>query len=113
MKNQNFINILLCVLLFLSCILTIACNEEDKMTSEEEIRNLIRKELPVGSSSNEIELFFKEHKIVFGYDKYANKYHGLIKVGSVSPWSNKKISIHIYVDDKKRFVREEVIVFLK
>jgi hypothetical protein len=99
--------------LLLITSLTIACTEEDKMTSEEEIRTLIRKELPVGSSSHEIESFFLNHKIEFGFDKYAMAYQGVIKRGSVAPWLDKKICIDIYVDEKKRFVREEVIVFLK
>ena len=64
----------------------------------------INKELPVGSSSAAIESFFERHQIVYGWDRISCEYQGVIR--RVGPF--RGISITVYVDSQRRFVRAEV-----
>ncbi len=69
---------------------------------------MINNELAVGSSSQDIEQFFKTHDLPFSYDKYAKKYHSIIRNVSPDPKVDQAIDIDLYVDDEKKFTKEEV-----
>ena len=90
-----------------------SCKEDSKVLTEEELRTYIKAELSVGAGSDKIENLFRNHNIVYSYDAYAKKYQGIIRIKSLTPWSNPKLSIEIYVDEEKRFLRADIIKFLK
>lgn len=86
---------------------TLACGGGDQVTTEK-VRMMIKNELAVGSSSQDIEQFFKTHNLVFSYDKFSKRYQSIIRNVSPDPGVDQAIVIYLYVDDEKKFTREEV-----
>jgi hypothetical protein len=74
------------------------------MKTREDVSSLIKKELPVGASRHAIENFLKQKNISFSWDRFTGKYVGIIR--NVEPYHS--ITIDIFVDDEKRFVRADV-----
>lgn len=84
-------------------------NEYMNKTKADEVRQLIAKELPVGASAESIEEFFQKHNIGYSWDRFANRYHAIIRDVSKNPkLLDQAIEIHINVDDEKRFVNAEI-----
>lgn len=79
----------------------------EKATSEG-VRVLIESELALGASSQEIESFFNRHSLPFGFDRYANRYYGIIRDVSPDPGVDQAIVIYLNVDELKRFKSAEV-----
>ena len=78
-------------------------------TKADEVRQLIAKELPVGSSAESVEAFFQRHKIEYSWDRFANRYQAIIRgVSKNSKLLDQAIVIYINVDAEKRFVNAEV-----
>ena len=74
----------------------------------EEVKILIEAELRVGSTSDEIEHFFNEHHIVFSYDRFSERYQGIIRDVSDDDEVDQAITIYIYLDKEKLFKLLEV-----
>ena len=83
---------------------------KDRVTSEQ-VRTAIKHDLAPGASAQEIEMFFARYTREYGYDKFHNEYHAIIR--NISRYSifDPAIEIDIYVDDEKRYVRSEVYVW--
>ena len=74
------------------------------LKTKEEVALLIEKELPLGASGSAIEEFFRKNEISFSWDKFAQRYVAIIR--NVEPFHS--ITIDIFVDSKRRFVKSEV-----
>jgi hypothetical protein len=74
----------------------------------EEVRIMIDRELSIGSSAVEIELFFDRHGIVNSFDSFHERYQAIIR--DVSPYFfvDKDIQIYIYTDLDKNYIRSEI-----
>ena len=77
-------------------------------TKAEEVRGLIASELEVGASSTEIEAFFKRHQIGNSYNRFDQRYKGIIRDVNDSRIVDQAVVVHIYVDEDKSFVSSEV-----
>lgn len=73
-----------------------------------EVRELIASELRVGSTSEEIEAFFNKHEIDFSYDRFSERYQGIIRNVSDNKEVDQAVTIYIYVDKQKQFKSSEV-----
>ncbi len=74
----------------------------------EEVRVLIANELKLGASSAEIEEFFNRHKIDYSYDRFFDRYSGIIRDVTNSKVVDQAILIYIYVDEDKSLRSSEV-----
>jgi hypothetical protein len=72
-------------------------------TTAQEVRMLIAKELKRGTAHQQIEEFLQRYTMAFGYDDIFNRYDALIRRTQF-----EGVSIVIYVDMDRRFVRAEV-----
>ena len=73
-----------------------------------EVRELITSELRVGSTSEEIEAFFRKHEISFSYNKFDKWYTGIIRDVSGNQQVAQDVVIKISVDEQKAFKSFEV-----
>lgn len=80
----------------------ISSGVSDHMT-QARIAGLIRKELRVGISRQEIERFFLRHKMPYSYDKYAARYQSLI---GISQFHSVLVLIHL--NHNQRFAKADV-----
>ena len=64
----------------------------------QEIRHLIETELPTGSTSDEIKDFFERNSISYSYDRFMEKYHGIIRDVASDPKVDQAVEIDIYLD---------------
>lgn len=78
------------------------CKAAETMTRDE-VRTLIAKEISVGASSDQVEKFFKRHKISYSYDEFSNRYQSRIDVTKYHC-----IFTLIFLDNGKRFARADV-----
>lgn len=77
-------------------------------TKAVEVRGLIEAELRVGSTSDDIEIFFEKHDIGYSYIRFDERYHGIIRDVSESKEVDQAVTINIYVDKNKSFKSSEV-----
>ena len=105
----NAVTLLLAVILSAGCDMgeTMMLGDYNK-TIATEIRELIANELRVGSTSHEIESFFRKHEIDHSYNRFAERYKGIIRDISGNEKVDQAVVIHIYVDDEKAFKSSEV-----
>lgn len=76
--------------------------------TKEKVEEMIKRELRVGSSTEDIEAFYKKNNISYSYDNFAKRYQSTIRNIPTMPWLDKSIGIYIYVDDEKKFLKAEV-----
>lgn len=71
---------------------------------------LINEHLSPGDSSEKIEEFLKEQEWPFTYDRFAKRYqsHNPKILEERNLFTTKSISILLYVDESKAFLRAEV-----
>ena len=73
-------------------------------TTPEEVEKKINTSLKPGDAPERIEAYFKKESLGLSYDKYQGRYQSIIR----HPESNfHAITIYIYVDKNKRFIRVE------
>ena len=97
MKRLLSIAAMLC-----SCLLS-GCGPTLDITPQE-VESEINKVLSPGDSAEAIEAFFAKKGWSLSYDQYQNRYQSTIR----HPESNyHAISIYLYVDDEKCFLRVE------
>lgn len=84
-----------------------ACSEGAR-TSVKVVEAMINSELPVGSSSQQIEQFFQKHGLPFSYDRFSKRYNSIIRNVSPQPNTDHAIVIYLYVDDEGKFTRAEI-----
>ena|SRR5579872_4992737 len=82
---------------------------KDRVTPEQ-VRTAIKQELAPGAGAEQIEAFFARRTLEYGYDKFHNKYHAIIRNVSRYSMFDPAIEIDIFLDDEKRYVRSEVYV---
>lgn len=75
------------------------------MTTSENVRSMIEEELPVGASADDIESFLERNSTSFSWDRISGTYVAIIR--EVTP--AYAITIDIFVDEQRRFVRAEVL----
>ena len=68
----------------------------------QELNLRIESDLPPGASAEDIEVFLTRHEILFSYDRFQNRYQGIVRIDRGSG-----VSVYLYVDSNKRFVRGE------
>ena len=73
-------------------------------TTPDEVEAKINSSLKPGDSAELIEKYFDEEGLGLSYDRFANRYNSIIR----HPKSNyHAITIDVYVDEEKRFIRVE------
>jgi hypothetical protein len=73
-------------------------------TTPEQVKTEISSALRPGASSTDIEAYFQGRGLEFSYDQYLSRYQAIIR----HPKSNfHAITIHIVVDQQKRYVSVE------
>ena len=79
----------------------------DRVTVDE-VRMIIDGDLSIGGSAQEIESVFNRNGIIFTFSPTQDRYQSIIR--DISPYSfiDKSISIYVYTDSEKSFVRAEV-----
>ena len=112
-KAMKIRNLLYCLLLV--SLLSSGCTNGDKFTliginktKAVEVRGLIANELSVGTSSYEVEAFFRRHNIGFSFNRFDQRYQAIIRDVDDSWIVDQAVVIHIYVDEEKSFVSSEV-----
>ena len=73
-----------------------------------EFRKLVEQDLEVGASSETIEAFFEKYEIGYSYNRFANRYRGMVRDVENNSILTQNVVIHIYVDENKNFVRADV-----
>lgn len=53
-------------------------------------------------------IVFEKHDLPYSYDSFSKRYQSIIRNVSPDPKVDQAIVIHLYVDDEKRFTKEEV-----
>ena len=85
-----------------------ACSKLDVMDVKE-LELFINENLSPGDSSEEIEAFLLEQEWPFSYDRFTKRYQTGYPEGAVENlFTIKAVSILIYVDESKAFLRAEV-----
>jgi hypothetical protein len=71
--------------------------------SRDEVAAIVDKEIAVGSSADDVEQFYKRHRLGCSFDEFANRYQCLSRVTKLHA-----IMIYISVDDRRRVVHTEI-----
>jgi hypothetical protein len=80
----------------------------DTRPTAEEVRADINSELAVGADSKAIEQFFARHKIAYGYDRYRDRYEGIIRNPRYAWFLEHAILVDVNVDKERKFLSSEV-----
>lgn len=72
--------------------------------SPQEVESSFNQSLKPGDGAEKIEKYFRNEGLVFSFDEFSGRYQSIIR----HPDSNyHAITIHVYVDSGKNFVRVE------
>ncbi|PKH98707.1 hypothetical protein CXF78_17395 [Shewanella sp. 11B5] len=90
------------VLFFIASLF--GCGQKAESTSEQVERNIVQS-LKVGDDAKAIENYLNAQNIPFTYDKYTNRFQGIIRGKSSSL---QAITISIVLDNQQRYINVEV-----
>ena len=75
----------------------------------EKMRKAAELELSLNSNGEVIKSFLNKHQFVFSYDRFANRYQGVIRNIANPPGVDCAIATYIYVDKDGKYLRSEFI----
>jgi len=96
------------VLLLLACLFLVGC--EDKT---EKMEDLIKKNLPPGTSAAEVESYLKKMNCGFVYDKEAKRYTAVLRDVSANRFVSQRLLIIAKMDEQNKLKNLDFMIYYK
>jgi len=97
LTNRFALLLLLGSLMLVGCLSTLD-------TTPREVEEKINSYLKTGDGAEKIEAYFKKEGLEVSYDRFSNRYQSIIRH---SESNFHAITIYVYVDENKKFIRVE------
>jgi hypothetical protein len=95
-------------LLLLACIFLVGCKD-----NSEKMEDVIKRDLPYGTSAAEVESYLKKMNCGFSYDKETKRYTSILRDDSQKKYASKRILITIKMDEQDKLKNLDFMVYYK